>query len=260
MIFKFFTFSILILYSTKITYIKMCEKNLFFLKSLHELKVYEIEQAIQLKPLYIMSYDGNIKHIYYYRSKLENGNILYYYQDYYGIREGEVYCFYENGKLFYRTTFINDQINGKFESFYTNGQKYILSNYKNGILHGTFYEYFYNSQLLFQEEYKDGKLNGKMSIWSYDGKKRKDMIFENHILKSEKEYINNLLISNKDISIEESNEYHRITKINNEKNIKTKGKYRFSLDKLCKKSDVYNYKTTKIVKSNLSIKKLMIKK
>jgi antitoxin component YwqK of YwqJK toxin-antitoxin module len=189
-------------------------KNIFFIKDIQELKIGDIEQAIQLIPLFVVKDDGTMKHIYYYRQKMKNNFMMYYYQDYIGIKEGTALCYYENGALYFEMTLVNDLIHGKCTYYYPNGNKYIVANYKNGDLHGIFYEYYYNGQLLFQEEYKDSKLDGILYKWSYDGKKRKELFFENDLLKNEKEYINNILVSNKNISQEESDEYHRIAKLN----------------------------------------------
>ncbi len=203
--------------------IKM-NKNIFFIKDIQELKVGDIEQAIQLIPLFVIRDDGTMKHIYYYRQKMKNNFMMYYYQDHNRMKEGVALCYYENGALYFEMPLVNDLIHGKCTYFYPNGRKYIVANYKNGDLHGIFYEYYYNGQLLFQEEYKDGKLDGILYKWSYDGKKRKELFFENDLLKNEKEYIHNILVSNKDISQEESDEYHRIVKLNTKEACK-KGRF-----------------------------------
>lgn len=189
--------------------------NTSFPKNIFDLHVNEVEKANQKTPFFIVKEHGEIIATFYYRKKLDIYNSLsYFFMDEKNQLQGNALGIYGNGKVAYQSYFVDDKLHGKYVSFYPNGMKHIVANYQNGKLHNTFYEYSNTGQLLYEENYKENILDGKMTIWSYDGKGRKELFFKEHRLELRKEYIHNLLVSCRNIDIHESDEYYKRSKEN----------------------------------------------
>jgi antitoxin component YwqK of YwqJK toxin-antitoxin module len=93
---------------------------------------------------------GNL-YSYYETGKLE---MTIPYQK--GMINGLAIQYYENGKVKSRTTMQNDKANGPFYAYYENGKLAEKCNHKNGEIDGTFYKYNELGQLMNIYYYKNG--------------------------------------------------------------------------------------------------------
>ncbi len=187
----------------------------YFLKNINELKIGEIEKAIQNEPILFFE-NNDIIELKYQRKKTNNGSILYYYVDNRNQIHGILYAYYPNNELLAIASYLNNKICGKCEIYDMKGNKRSVIDYKNGILDGNAYYYEENGQLIIYEQYKNGKLNGSSKRWCIQGCCMNELYYENDIIKQINTYVNHIFIETLFLTEKESKEYDLIGKNNKE--------------------------------------------
>ncbi len=176
-------------------------------------------QILLQQPIYFMGDDCSMIELFYYREDLSNNCMRFCYKDCNDNLYGDVTGYHRNGQMSFSLSYVKNIPHGVFESFYPNGQPYIKCRFNNNKISGTLYQYSENGLLLFKEEYKDDQLDGIMNVWVYNEDHlrtdnhndinhndiiRKDLLFENNVLKREERYKGNILLSAYDYTKEES--------------------------------------------------------
>ncbi len=181
-----------------------------YTKRIDELQEYEYEREVDpVNPLFSFDEHGLLKEVFRHQIRFENHCYGSFYADINGVKEGSMYVYYPNGNLAATVDFVGDKLNGFLKSYYFEGvlKKQISARYKDGKLHGTFYEYTASGGLLRMEEYNMGVLDGITTLYSYDGKGRKELEFRNGTLVHENIYVGkHHLLSSRNMKEDEKTE------------------------------------------------------
>ena len=85
--------------------------------------------------------------------------------------------YYENGKLWDKTSFKNDKRNGKEVAYYKNGQRMGEVTYVNDTINGKCIEYFPNGNRMFEGQQIMGQLDGLIKRYHKNGRIKREEIY-----------------------------------------------------------------------------------
>jgi len=86
----------------------------------------------------------------------------------------------ENGKVWKKYQYKDDQLNGRYSSYYgKTGSQETVGNYENGKMTGTWTEYYENGSKKSQGNYSNGQKNGLFSEWNTNGGKKSEINYVN---------------------------------------------------------------------------------
>lgn len=79
----------------------------------------------------------------------------------------------ENGKLWKKYQYKNDQLSGNYTSYYAKtGAQEVVGSYIDGKMTGTWTEYYENGARKSQGNYSDNQKNGLFTEWNSNGNKK----------------------------------------------------------------------------------------
>jgi len=111
-----------------------------------------------------------------YEEYYANGNLYTTGRYVNGKKEGEWTVYSENGKVWKKYQYKNDNLNGRYISYYGNtGMQEIVGDYLDGKATGTWTYYFQNGSIEKRENYIDGKKNGLFTEWYSNGNKKSEI-------------------------------------------------------------------------------------
>ena len=90
----------------------------------------------------------------------DNGKIWYQQQYKNNKWHGDYIEYYENGKICYQEQYKNNKHHGDYAGYYEDGKIWYQQQYKNDKLHGNYVDYYDNGQISYQQQYKNGELIG----------------------------------------------------------------------------------------------------
>jgi hypothetical protein len=187
--------------------------NIYFTKNVNDLKLLEVENAVQKVPYYYITKDFQIEKLQYRRRKINNYCISYYYVDEQNRIQGELYGYYSNGILGINSNYVDNKLHGKLTMYFPNGQKHSVTNYVNGNIDGHIYFYSINGNLLIYEHFKNSKLEGISKRYCINGCCVIHLTYENNIIKHIEQYIHNKLIRSFDLTEEEAKKFDSIDRV-----------------------------------------------
>ncbi|AMD95338.1 toxin-antitoxin system YwqK family antitoxin [Leptotrichia sp. oral taxon 847] len=96
-----------------------------------------------------------------------------------GKKEGEWLVYSENGKLWKRYQYSNDELNGRYSSYYgKTGNQETVGQYQNGKMTGNWTEYYENGSRKSQGTYVNGYRNGLFTEWNSSGSKSSEINYQ----------------------------------------------------------------------------------
>jgi len=99
-----------------------------------------------------------------------------------GKKYGEYKKYYESGKIYIITNYVNNTLNGEFKLYYESEKIHIICYYVNNILQGDHKYYYENGQLHQNITYVDGKKNGPFEEYYENGQFKMCRKFVNDVL------------------------------------------------------------------------------
>jgi antitoxin component YwqK of YwqJK toxin-antitoxin module len=98
-----------------------------------------------------------------------------------GIPHGYSEAWYENGTKFYEIPYGNGLKNGPYLAWHSNRQLGEVGVFKDGIRHGPYKYIFDNGQLGERGDFENGKINGIVIVWDKNGRKTKEIQYNNGV-------------------------------------------------------------------------------
>lgn len=96
---------------------------------------------------------------------------LSWYYEHHDKKDGNYIGWYDNGRKYYESNYVNGKKHGKQYRWYNNGQLNYEYNYIDGKKHGEQYCWYDNGFKRYECNYIDGEKHGKQHGWFFSGRK-----------------------------------------------------------------------------------------